>query len=104
MRERSDKSVYNEWRPTMVWFDLYGVNTDDPEEKEKMVKRVLSTRDVTNTIALYAKDQLDKSIIDEEAEDDIDTCHNWSHKAARRAGERAAYRKILKFLPPLTKD
>lgn len=93
-----NEDIYEKWRPNRKWFQHLGVDEGSQEEKQDMVKRVLSVKPITDVVKTYVTDELNTTYLQEESIEDLE-CASWSKKAAFRAGERAALRRVKKFLP-----
>lgn len=93
-----DDDIYEKWRPNRKWFELLGVDEQSQDEKKDMIKRVLSVKPITDVVKTYVTDELNTTYLQEESIEDLE-CASWSKKAAFRAGERAALRRVKKFLP-----
>lgn len=92
------EDIYEKWRPNRKWFSILGVDENNQEEKKDMIKRVLSVKPITDVVKKHVEDEINSSYAQEESIEDLE-CASWSKKAAWRAGERAALRRIKKFLP-----
>lgn len=95
MAQRDD-DLFDKWRPNAKWFTLAGVKERD--DKKKIIQRVLGNSDLFDIVKLYIDDQWRELEAHEELETDFADA-SWAEKQAFRNGQRAAFRKIKKFLP-----
>lgn len=101
MANRNDPTLSDmleRWRPNQRWFELYEIDKSDDEAKARLISSALAAKHLFDIVDKYIDEKVKELEATEESLDDFKD-GSWSEKQAFRNGQRAAYKRIKRFLP-----